>query len=114
MVSDNAGKSWSAPQDSGFPNPGSAAQILRLAGGNLVLIFNDSAEYRHPLSIALSGDEGRTWPYKKILVDGEGAYSYPTAVQSPDGRIHLLYSYNRERINHIILNEAWIIQPHSP
>ena len=108
-ASDDNGKSWAAPRDSGFLNPASATQIIRLANGHLVLIYNDSATIRRPLSIALSADEGRTWPYRKVLKDGTGTYSYPFAVQGLDGIIHILYSLNRDRIMHIALNEAWII-----
>ena len=108
-ASDDNGKSWAAPRDSGFLNPASATQIIRLANGHLVLIYNDSATIRRPLSIALSADEGRTWPYRKVLKDGTDTYSYPFAVQGLDGIIHILYSLNRDRIMHIALNEAWII-----
>ncbi|PKN37139.1 MAG: hypothetical protein CVU62_11065 [Deltaproteobacteria bacterium HGW-Deltaproteobacteria-2] len=108
-ASDDNGTSWSEPKDSGFLNPASATQIIRLANGHLVLIYNDSATIRRPLSIALSADEGRTWPYRKVLKDGTDTYSYPFAVQGPDGIIHILYSLNRDKIMHIAVNEAWII-----
>ncbi len=111
MASDNNGKTWSAPQNSNFPNPGSAAQILGLADGNLILVFNDSESHRNPLAIALSADEGKTWPHKKILATGDSSYSYPSATQSPDGQIHILYSQARDKIQHITLNESWITTP---
>jgi len=109
MASDDHGRSWSEPQDSGFPNPDSAAALSRLASGNLVLVFNDSMSERRPLSIALSGDEGLTWPHQRILVDGEASYSYPAVVQGPDGMIHILYSLDRLRIAHMAINESWIV-----
>ncbi|MFA5321852.1 MAG: sialidase family protein [Smithella sp.] len=108
-ASDNNGELWSEPKDSGFLNPASATQMIRLANGHLVLIYNDSDTQRRPLSIALSADEGRTWPYRKVLKDGADTYSYPFAVQGPDGIIHVLYSLNRDKIMHIAVNEAWII-----
>lgn len=108
-ASDDNGKSWTEPKDSGFLNPASATQIIRLTNGHLVLIYNDSSTERRPLSIALSADEGRTWPYRKILKDGTDTYSYPFAVQAHDGIIHILYSLNRDKIMHIAVNEAWII-----
>jgi predicted neuraminidase len=108
-VSDDGGQSWAAPADSGFPNPGSATALLKLASGHLVLVYNDSDTARHPLSIAISADEGITWYPPRVLVDGAGAYAYPAAVQSPDGRIQIVYSHDRERIQHLTLNEAWIV-----
>ncbi|MEN6422453.1 MAG: sialidase family protein [Smithella sp.] len=109
-ASNDKGDTWSEPKDSGFLNPASAAQMIRLANGHLVLIYNDSDTERRPLSIALSADEGRTWPYRKVLEDGTDTYSYPFAVQDAStGIIHILYSLNRDKIMHIAVNEAWII-----
>jgi len=105
------GLSWSPPQDSGFANPGSSACLLRLATGRLALILNDSPTERRPLSVALSGDEGRTWSAPKRLAEGDSTYSYPAAIQSPDGLIHVLYSRARESIEHVAFNEAWIVAP---
>ncbi|MFQ5429192.1 MAG: exo-alpha-sialidase [Phycisphaerae bacterium] len=109
-ASDDLGRHWSWPADSRFPNPGSPSALLKLKNASLVLVYNDSPLWRRPLSIALSQDSGRTWPYRRILTDGEESYSYPSAVQSSDGLIHLVYSLARRRIRHVSLNEAWIIQ----
>lgn len=109
MASDDSGFHWSKPTDSGFPNPGSPAALLRLSSGRLVLIYNDSPRKRRPLSIALSQDEGQTWLFRRVLADGDESYSYPSAVQSPDGLIHVVYSLERRRIQHITLNESWIV-----
>ncbi len=83
---------------------------MRLMSGRLVLIFNDSATVRRPLSIALSADEGRTWTASKIVADGESDYDYPTAVQTSDGLLHILYTRGRQTIQHVTLNEAWIAE----
>jgi predicted neuraminidase len=106
--SDDDGRTWTTPADSGFANPASPAALLRLASGNLALVFNDSNEVRRPLSIALSGDDGLTWQAAHVLVDGPGEYAYPSAVQTPDGVIHIVYSHDREYIGHIEVNEEGI------
>ncbi len=108
MASDDSGETWSAPGDADFPNPGSPAALLRLASGHLMLVFNDSEGGRSPLSVALSGDEGRTWSAARNIADGDGSFSYPGAVQTPDGLVHLVYTENRETIRHVALNEAWV------
>ncbi|UCD30237.1 MAG: exo-alpha-sialidase, partial [Planctomycetota bacterium] len=108
MASDDDGKSWSLPKDSHFPNPDSPAVLLQLNSGNLILVYNDSVTDRQRLSVAISGDEGLTWPHHRIIADGSSSYSYPAAVQTPDGLIHVLYSLGRHTIQHIVLNEAWI------
>lgn len=110
MASDDQGRSWAPPQDSGFANPGSPASLLSLHSGNLALIFNDDRHRRTPLSISLSSDAGLTWIPPRVLVDGDGAYAYPAAVQTPDGLIHVVYSHDREWIQHIRLNEAWVVR----
>lgn len=103
------GRTWATPADSGFPNPGSAAALLRLANGHLVLVYNDSPSARRPLSTTVSADDGATWYPPRLLVDGPGSYAYPAAIQTPDGLIHIVYSDDRQRIGHIALNEAWIV-----
>jgi predicted neuraminidase len=109
MASDDDGRSWSRPQNSNFANPGSATALLRLANGHLLLVFNDSPTERRPLSAAISTDDGVTWTAAKILADGDSTYSYPAVVQTPDNLIHLLYSFGRESIRHVTLNEAWVV-----
>jgi predicted neuraminidase len=109
-AADAAGRHWSPAVDAGFANPDSPALLLRLQSGNLLLVFNDSPGDRRPLSAALSADDGRTWLAPRVLVDGAGAWSYPAAVQAPDGLVHIVYSHDRQRIQHLRLNEAWIVQ----
>src|SRR5262249_15120765 len=65
MASDDDGKTWSQPSDSGFPNPASSAALFKLANGHIILVFNDSPTDRRPLTVALSEDEGRTWPSRR-------------------------------------------------
>ena len=111
MDSVDSGRSWSLPRDSGFPNPGSGACLLSLANGHVLLVFNDSSASRAVLSAAVSADGGITWPIRKVLADSDGdeAY-YPAAIQTPDGLIHIVFTFNRDRIEHITLNEAWLAQ----
>lgn len=109
-TSADGGRDWSTPADSGLPNPGSPAALARLASGNLVLVFNDSDTVRRPLAMTISADEGRMWHPSRVLVDGPGEYAYPSLVQTPDGLLHVVYSHERARIEHIALNEAWLAQ----
>lgn len=110
MASGDGGRSWSRPADSGFPNPGSPAAFLKLASGNLMLVYNDSRTERRPLCVALSANGGLTWLHHRILIDGEENYSYPSVTQSSDGLIHIVYSLARRRIQHVTINEAWIVE----
>jgi predicted neuraminidase len=109
MASDDGGKTWSAPQDSNFDSPAGPAAILQLTSGNLLLVFNDSPTERVRLTAALSADYGATWPARRVLADGPQKTSYPFVTQTPDGSLHILFSWGRERIEHIACNEAWIL-----
>ena len=53
-------------------------------------------------------DEGRTWPLRRNIEQGEGSFSYPSLTQSPDGQVHVTYTYKRSHIQHATFNEAWM------
>lgn len=109
--SDDAGRTWTVPADAGFPNPASPAVLVPLASGNLILIYNEHATDRRPLSITASADDGATWNRSRTLVTGDGEYAYAAAVQTADGTLHILYSHDRQWIGHLELNEAWLAAP---
>ena len=102
------GRTWTEPTRNTIPNPSSAIELLKLENGHVVLAFNDSQEMRSPLCLALSLDDGRTWSYKRVLEDAAGRFSYPALAQSPDGRIHVSYTFRRTHIKHVEINGAWI------
>ncbi len=102
------GRTWSAPVETPLPNPNSACDMVRLANGHLVLVFNNSEHDRTPLTVALSTDEGRTWPWRRDLETGAGEFSYPAVIQARDGLLHVTYTWQRRSIKHAAFNEAWI------
>ncbi|MEI6886591.1 MAG: exo-alpha-sialidase, partial [Bacteroidota bacterium] len=58
---------------------------------------------RNKLSIAVSSDT-KTWTDIYALEDkAEGEFSYPALIQTRDGVIHILYTYNRFNIRHVAL-----------
>jgi len=101
------GWSWSPAEPGPFPNPNAAIDMVRLHSGHLVLAFNNTPHGRTPLNVALSLDEGRSWPFVRTLEDGPGEYSYPAIIQARDGLIHLVYTYRRETIQHTVFDETW-------
>lgn len=95
-TSTDQGETWSIGTDMKFPNPGSSVSACSLKGGRWVLVFNDTENGRHELAIALSEDEGKTWPYKKNIgssPDRSRSFGYPTIMEGSDGNIHLSYTY---------------------
>jgi predicted neuraminidase len=92
---------------------------------------------RWPVSVALSVDGGHTWPWVRDVDIGQGVpqepvpgtmagtdvreeketffehlidYSYPSIIETPDGTIHMAYTYRRRTIKYAAFDEAWIRQ----
>lgn len=76
---------------------------------------------RAPMTLAVSTDGGRTWPIARNLETGDGycmtnnstdklnrEFSYPSIVQSADGRLHIAYTYFRQRIKYVCVTEDWV------
>lgn len=100
--SEDYGKTWSLVYKTSLPNPNSGIDLTKLANGTLVLIFNrDSSNWgaRHPISLAVSKDNGKTWPVITDLEKGSGddEFSYPSVVSLGD-TVALTYTWKRQRI----------------
>jgi predicted neuraminidase len=108
--SHDGGRTWSPGKNSSFPNPNAAVDFLRLANGHFVLIYNASMSERTPLTVAISPDNDRTYPYRRNIAEGPGDFAYPFAIQSKDGKIHVVYSSERRSvINHAIFEESALL-----
>ena len=103
----DGGVTWSDGRDSEFPNPNSAVELMKLKSGRLLLIYNPSFSDRTPLVAAVSMDNGNTWPIRRNLAEGRDSFAYPSAVETPDGRIHLVYtSDGRKVVRYAVFTEA--------
>jgi len=108
----DGGKTWSPGELSQFKNPNSAADFIKLRNGHLLLVFNDTnTDDRMPLTVAISTDNDKTYPYRRNVINKPGdTAAYPSAIQTQDGRIHVVYtSGKRERIDHISFDEQAIL-----
>ncbi|HET8736931.1 MAG TPA: exo-alpha-sialidase [Pricia sp.] len=111
--SKDGGKSWSNMTATSLPNPNSGIDGVTLKDGRQLLVYNPTDKNwgdRVPLSIALSAD-GKNW--ERVLdleplretTDREGEeYSYPTVIQADDGKIHLVYTWNRKTVKYVVLD----------
>jgi predicted neuraminidase len=107
--SDDNGWTWSEAEPSELPNPDAAIDALRLRDGRILLVYNHAESGRENLRIAISADQGRTWRSGAIIEEAENKeYSYPNLVEDQRGRIHLTYTWQRERIRHVEFNLAWL------
>ncbi len=115
--SDDGGKTWTEMKATSLPNPNSGIDAVSMKDGRQLLVYNPTGGdwgARVPLSIALSGD-GKDW--KKMFdlepvtnpdtVDDE-EYSYPGVIQTSDGMIHVVYTYNRKTVKHVVIDPGKI------
>lgn len=76
---------------------------------------------RAPMTLAISPDGGRTWPWRRNLDVGDGycmsnnseqkinrEFSYPSVKQSANGDLHVTYTYFRQAIKYVQVTEAWV------
>lgn len=76
---------------------------------------------RAPMTVAVSEDGGKTWPYQRSVAEGDGfaltndsknkknrEFSYPSIKQSQDGDLLLTFTYFRQKIALLKFNEEWI------
>lgn len=97
------GRSWSTARPTTLPNPNSGIDAVRLEDGRVALVYNHSTSTRTPLNVAISEDFGQSWMRSLTLESGEGEFSYPAIIQTPDHTIHITYTWNRGRIRYITL-----------
>ena len=108
--SSNAGATWDPPQSLDVTNSDSALDAVRLTDGTILMAFNDKESGRAELQLAASSDCGTTWK-RLATVESEpeaAEFSYPAILQSREGNIHLLYTWQRKRIKHVTFNRAWL------
>lgn len=104
-TSGDGGKSWSPVAPTGLPHTASRFYIRRLASGRLLLVRHHppgDARGRSHLTAFLSEDEGRSWK-GGLLLDERRGVSYPDGVQAADGRIDVIYDFERQRDKLILL-----------
>jgi len=106
--STDRGRTWTSAVETDLPNPGAAIDMVKLRDGRVVLAYNDSPDVRTPLTLALSEDEGETWPHKRDLIHEAGReFHYPAIIETPDGKLHVTYTHNRVWIGHYCLSPEW-------
>jgi predicted neuraminidase len=108
--SEDAGLTWGAMTATALPNPSAGIDAVRLADGRFLLAYNPTPSGRSRLELAVSRD-GRIWHGAVTLEDATGEYSYPALIQARDGRVHVTYTWRRERIKHVVLDPSALVDP---
>ncbi|MCK4819535.1 exo-alpha-sialidase, partial [bacterium] len=111
--SEDGGITWGEMRLTSLLNPNSGIDAVTLNDWRQLLVFNPTGGdwgARVPLSLAVSKD-GISWKQLFDLepvtnpdtVDDE-EYSYPGVIQSTDGLVHVVYTWNRKTIKHVVID----------
>ena len=103
--SEDSGKTWTPLSLTTLPNPSSGTDATTLRDGRQLIVYNHTPKGRTPLNIALSRD-GTTWEAALVLESEPGEYSYPAVIQSADGKVHVTYTWHRQRVRHVVIDPA--------
>jgi len=104
-ISEDRGRTWTGLVPSAIHHPTSRFFIRRLVSGNLLLVKHgpiDIRTDRSSLMAFISRDDGHTWS-EGLLLDERTGVSYPDGQQTGDGKIYLIYDYNRTRDQMILM-----------
>lgn len=107
-LSTDKGKTWSEGKKNGIECPNSRFFITRLANDVLLMVNHHEARDettsytnnrqiwlgRNNLAAMISYDDGKTWQNHSIIDPRQGV-SYPDGDINEDGRIAVIYDYNR-------------------
>jgi predicted neuraminidase len=105
----DAAKRWLVRPSLPIANPDSSVALLRLQDGRLLLACNPLQSGRYKLALLLSEDAGLTWHEALIAEESltkNAEFSYPTLLQSKDGMIHIVYTWDRLKIAHRLISTA--------
>jgi len=96
-----------------LPNNNSGTDAVTLKDGRQLLVYDHTLPTtswvngkgpRTPLNVSISKD-GRTWYAALVLEDSPvSQYSYPSVIQTKDGLVHIVYTWRREKIKHVVVN----------
>jgi predicted neuraminidase len=75
---------------------------------------------RAPVCVCISDDGGLSFPVRILIEDGPGTclsndstdgrnkeMSYPWLLETPDGTLHIAYTYHRRAIKYVSLASGW-------
>ncbi|HWA82868.1 MAG TPA: sialidase family protein [Fimbriimonadaceae bacterium] len=104
------GRTWGLMRLGELPNPNSGTDALTLKDGRHLIVFNNVPGIpgqwggkRSPLNVAISED-GHHWKVVLTLESEPGQeFSYPSVIQARNGLVHIVYTWKRKCIKHVVL-----------
>lgn len=100
----DGGKTFSPLRATEMLNPSTGVDSVMLKDGQALFIYNNTTRGRTPLSIDASTN-GTNWTHVLTLEDEPGEYSYPAMIRTSDDRVHVTYTWKRQRIKHVVLRQ---------
>ncbi|MCU7551904.1 exo-alpha-sialidase [Chitinophagaceae bacterium LB-8] len=102
------GKTWTPLSKTNLPNNNSGTDAVTLKDGRQLLVYNHvlppdtlAKGPRTPLNVSVSKD-GKRWYAALVLEDSPiSQYSYPSVIQTPDGMVHIVYTWRRQKIKYV-------------
>lgn len=109
--SDDDGETWSKMEKLELPQNNSGTDAVTLKDGRQLLVYNHVLPPgnqfkggRTPINVAVSND-GKHWNAALVLEDTpDSKFSYPAVIQTSDGMIHIMYTWNRIKMKHIVVD----------
>ncbi len=106
--SSDVGQHWSGLAATPLPNPDAGFDMITTADGAILGAINNNFRDRSDLTLVLSRDGGKTWETLRVLEHAPGkTYAYPSLTRTRR-YYHLTYSYEKNRIKHVMFNDAWL------
>lgn len=109
-TSEDKGITWSRFEPTVLPNPNSGIDAVTLQDDRILLVYNHtqrgtaSPAGREMLNVALT-DDGKNWQAALVLENEPKAeFSYPAVIQTSDGMVHILYTWKRRRVKHVVVD----------
>lgn len=93
-------KTWTDAKVIDIPCPNTRIYVSRTPSGRIMLVTNDSENIRTHMTVYLSDDDGKTFPYKKCVY--EPLSSYPD-VDFYNGKVYLTFDHERSKAKEILL-----------
>lgn len=106
--SEDNGNTWERTDSIHVVNSNSGIDAVTLAKNSFLLVNNplpqgkDWFNGRNVLDVEYSKDGVKWQKLFDLENQTEGEFSYPAIIQTSDNKIHVLYTYNRKYIKHVV------------
>ena len=112
----DGGRTWSPPQKTDLPCPGSPVGMARLSDGRTLMVHSPEADNSKTLRLSVSDDAGHSWRVVHEFGESNDAeikpvLRYPALHAHKDGQLYLTASVNN-KMGVVVwrFNQAWVDQ----